>query len=248
MNMGYSKTSESRLHMKTDRALAAATAPGSGSGPVESAAVGGETAQTTDRQERKRQRRLEMVLYADRAGISEAARKYGTTRKTVRLWLNRYRRNGQDGLANRGRKEHRSDIAPPAPKTVSRRLVVRRRRQEPISPDRQTELIDRRQLELYHRRRSTFSGPAIRGHEPITPEPAAPRINGNLKNSLALGVLKLDQLPVIGSHIRTHGLPTRQLSLVDLDSGGAWIGYAYSCRPDDLDKSVSYTHLTLPTN
>ena len=38
--------------------------------------------------------RLSMVEYAKEHGISEAARAYRTTRKTVRKWVRRYEREG----------------------------------------------------------------------------------------------------------------------------------------------------------
>ena len=47
--------------------------------------------------------RLEMVLSAREYGLSEAARRYQTTRKTVRKWLRRYRVQGLDGLKDQKR-------------------------------------------------------------------------------------------------------------------------------------------------
>lgn len=38
--------------------------------------------------------RLRIVRKAEEVGISEAARIYGTTRKTVRKWVNRYKESG----------------------------------------------------------------------------------------------------------------------------------------------------------
>ena len=47
--------------------------------------------------------RLEMVLWSQEHGISEAARRYETTRKTVRKWLYRYQSHGLDGLRDQKR-------------------------------------------------------------------------------------------------------------------------------------------------
>jgi len=47
--------------------------------------------------------RLRMVHVAEDRGISEAAREYETTPKTVRKWVKRYREQGLDGLADRSR-------------------------------------------------------------------------------------------------------------------------------------------------
>lgn len=50
--------------------------------------------------------RLRMVQLAQRRGISEAARVYGTTRVTVRKWVYRYESEGLDGLRDRSRAPH----------------------------------------------------------------------------------------------------------------------------------------------
>lgn len=47
--------------------------------------------------------RLEMVLCARERGLSEAARRYQTTRKTVRKWHGRYETQGLDGLKDQKR-------------------------------------------------------------------------------------------------------------------------------------------------
>ena len=47
--------------------------------------------------------RLEMVLYAREHGLSETARLYQTTRKTVRKWRYRYEAQGLDGLKDQKR-------------------------------------------------------------------------------------------------------------------------------------------------
>ena len=47
--------------------------------------------------------RFEIVLCAREHGLSEAARRYQTTRKTVRKWLGRYNTQGLDGLKDQKR-------------------------------------------------------------------------------------------------------------------------------------------------
>ena len=49
--------------------------------------------------------RQEMVLYAQKHGISEAARQYGTTRKTVRMWVRRW--EGRESLVDRSKRPKR---------------------------------------------------------------------------------------------------------------------------------------------
>jgi len=54
--------------------------------------------------------RKKMVEYALENGISAAANNYGTTRKTVRKWLNRYINNGTKGLQDRSKAPNHSPI------------------------------------------------------------------------------------------------------------------------------------------
>ena len=51
--------------------------------------------------------RFEIVLCAREHGLSEAARRYQTTRKTVRKWLGRYNTQGLDGLKDQKRTPKR---------------------------------------------------------------------------------------------------------------------------------------------
>ena len=54
--------------------------------------------------------RKKMVEHALENGISAAAKNYGTTRKTVRKWLNRYILNGTKGLKDRSRAPNHSPL------------------------------------------------------------------------------------------------------------------------------------------
>ena len=51
--------------------------------------------------------RLEIVRFARDYGISEAAREFKTTRKTVRKWVVRYAEDHTQGLLDRTRAPHR---------------------------------------------------------------------------------------------------------------------------------------------
>lgn len=72
--------------------------------------------------------RLEMVATARAAGVSAAARAYGTTGKTVRKWVKRYEAEGGGGLADRSRRPKRS---PGRTKRNLEKLVVRLREEYP---------------------------------------------------------------------------------------------------------------------
>jgi transposase len=53
------------------------------------------------------QLRLELVRYAQRQGLREAARVFRCSRNTVRLWVRRYEAEGFSGLKERIRAPHR---------------------------------------------------------------------------------------------------------------------------------------------
>ena len=53
--------------------------------------------------ESKFQLRLRLVRYAQNKGIREAARAFGCSRNTVRLWLRRYEADGIKGLQEKSK-------------------------------------------------------------------------------------------------------------------------------------------------
>lgn len=69
--------------------------------------------------------RFEMVRWARERGVSEAARRFETTRVTVRKWLRRFEEEGRGGLRDRSRAPLRS---PHRVEVVERILRYRRRR------------------------------------------------------------------------------------------------------------------------
>jgi len=81
--------------------------------------------------------RFSMVKYAMEHGISEAARVYKTTRKTVRKWLRRYKEEGIDGLRERSRTPRR--VHNKTSSQVEERIVELRRRHPSWGPARLKE-------------------------------------------------------------------------------------------------------------
>jgi len=66
-----------------------------------------------------------MVKRAEMVGVSQAARECGTTRRTVRKWLQRYRSEGPAGLRDRSRAPRRP--ARKTPPEVELRVVQLRK-------------------------------------------------------------------------------------------------------------------------
>jgi transposase len=67
-----------------------------------------------------------MITTAQNIGIKPAAREFGTTHQTVRLWLRRFQGEGLDGLLDKSRKPKRSPRQ--IPQADEERIVALRRR------------------------------------------------------------------------------------------------------------------------
>ncbi len=57
--------------------------------------------------------RYQMYVLADKHGVTEAARRLETTRKTVRMWRDRYREDKEHGLKNKSRVGQRHPLKMP---------------------------------------------------------------------------------------------------------------------------------------
>ena len=78
--------------------------------------------------------RLEMIKTSKKYGISETARMFSVSRPTVYKWVNRFKRDGLNGLQNRSRRPHSS------PNCISddrkRQIIALRKRWPILSPQR----------------------------------------------------------------------------------------------------------------
>ncbi len=84
--------------------------------------------------------RLSMVKYAKKHSISEAARSFKTTRKTVRKWVRRYEEKGIEGLEERSRAPHR--VHNKTAKEIEDKVVKLRERHPKWGPARIKERYD----------------------------------------------------------------------------------------------------------
>lgn len=86
------------------------------------------------------QLRTALVQHALTYGVKPAARAFGTTPQTVRLWLGRYRREGLTGLKERSRRPQK--VHPQKTSvTVERRVVALRRADPTAGQDRIAALL-----------------------------------------------------------------------------------------------------------
>ena len=72
--------------------------------------------------------RKAMVSYALLHGIKPATRQFGTTRKTVKKWLRRFKDKGNSGLREHSRRPHRSPNKTPK---STETIIIKTRKKTP---------------------------------------------------------------------------------------------------------------------
>lgn len=183
---------------------------------------------------KSQKRCLEMVNFAGENGISATVKEFGTTYKTVNLWITRYRRDGIAGLADRARQN--GQIPEICTKRSKSKLTI-------IKP---------RNKASYLSAASTLPEDAEIKAEPvdmaekIIPEPLSVSttqkemtpvrrlpevVTGRYSNidlkTIRIGLLNLGEIDDFGDLCRKHDLPSWQFTAFDPQSGGAWIAYTF---------------------
>jgi transposase len=172
--------------------------------------------------------RQKMVRYAQEYGLSAAALEFGTTRKTVRLWLYRYRKEGVKGLVGRSRAPKRIPH-----KTFSEleiKVVRLKCRYFTLSASRLKEFFDlplsvgamyrifsehglTKRKKKYQRRRDLRE------------------VKRRLKvfEVIQMDTKQLDDIEELYPAYFRYKLPKYQFTARDLRTGGVWMAYAQEC-------------------
>jgi transposase len=169
--------------------------------------------------------RKQMAIHAERFGVSEAAEAFGTTRKTVRLWRDRYRAEGMRGLADRSRAP--KHIPHKTSEATARHLVEVRQRYPRWGVGR---------LKWCFRVRCSQTAAArILRQAGLTQRRPKKRVRNDLRAQKALlrpfeklqvDTKELRDIPEYARWMRERGLPRYQFSARDLRTGAAWFAYA----------------------
>ena len=169
--------------------------------------------------------RKQMARHAERHGVSDAARAFGTTRKTVRKWRDRYRAEGLRGLADRSRAP--KHIPHKTPKSTEDRLVALRKQYPRWGFDR---------LSLHFRLNCSHSSAArILRQRGLTKRRKKKRVRNDLRaqkaamrpfEKLQMDAKELHDIPEYRRYMREEGLPKYLYSARDLRTGAAWFAYA----------------------
>ncbi|RMG19795.1 MAG: hypothetical protein D6732_29430 [Methanobacteriota archaeon] len=171
--------------------------------------------------------RIEMVKFAMENGVSEAAREFKTTRKTVRKWRDRYRREGAKGLLDRSRAPQH--IPHKMPEKMERRIEeLRERHKRKWGPHRlkmhyglevSENAIGRviRQKGLLRKRRRKWQR-----RQELREAKARMRVFEKIQ----VDTKDLKDIPEYYPQMRIHGLPRFQYTARDMATGAAFFAFA----------------------
>jgi len=171
--------------------------------------------------------RIKMVQYAQQHGISQAARAFATTRKTVRKWLTRYQAQGTPGLHDHSKAPHR--IPHKSPPQVEQQAVALRELLPTWGGHR-----------LHTEARVAISGTTCyriwREKGLVKPRRRKHHKKRDLREikkrfapfaKLQQDVKDLDDIPTYWPHIRRLGFPPHQLTCREIRTGATFFAYAY---------------------
>lgn len=169
--------------------------------------------------------RQKMVRYAQEKGISEAAREFGTTRKTVRLWLYRYLKEGVKGLVDRSRAPKK--IPHKTSKELEQRVIELKKRYFTFSAKSLKERFGLRLSEgamyrIWREHKLIKKKKKYRRQRDLREVKRKYRV----LEKVQIDTKRLDDIVELYSAYREHRLPRYQFTARDLRTGGTWIAYA----------------------
>jgi len=173
--------------------------------------------------------RYRMVISAQERGVKPTARLFGTTPKTVRKWVQRWKAQGWEGLQEHSRVPHHpAQRIPPEARdqalALKRQLPawgaarIKRLFQLPISDKTIRKLW--REAGLLRKKR----------HKPKTNQDLrAVKATWRLFQQLDLDTKVLTDIPELWPQIRQNGLPKVQYTAREVVSGLQFLAYAQEC-------------------
>jgi transposase len=171
--------------------------------------------------------RLKMVRWAQETGVRDAARAFGCSRNTVRLWLRRYEAAGAAALVEESRAPRR--ITHKASLAVERE-VVRCRKQAPFMGPRRLKYWFG--LGVAH----TTIGRILRSRELTAKQRRKHHTKQDLRavkaqyrslRRLQMDVKYLWDMPEYWPWLSAFGLPRYQYTIRDVKSGALFLSFSY---------------------
>ena len=175
--------------------------------------------------------RWNMVKYAQREGISEAAKVYNTTRKTARLWVNRYLEGGLKALKNKSRCEQ--NFPHKMPKAIEKRIIKLRQKypfwgarriKDHLQLDYSQVIINKKlkQAGLIKKKKRRYKQRKERAEY-------MKKIRNSYKpfQKIQVDIKYLTEIPEIIGDLRYYKLPKYQITARDYKTGYQYIGFSY---------------------
>ncbi len=171
--------------------------------------------------------RRQMALYAIRHGVSAGARRFGTTRTTVRKWRDRYQAEGVRGLGDRSRAP--KHIPHKTSQKVADRLISLRKHYPGWG-------VDRLFLHFTIGCSRTAAARILR-QAGLTKRRKKKRVRNDLRaqkarmepfEKLQVDAKDLSDIPAYRAYMDAVGLPRTLYSTRDLRTGSAWYAYAHA--------------------
>ena len=182
--------------------------------------------------------RLEIVIYARQHGIRAAARRYKTTRNTVRKWLRRHEQEGKAGLENLSRAPHRCPHKTP---WQTERAIVQAREQTHFSAQRLKDEFEinagRAAIGRIIRQHGLTTRPRRKPHRKCRDLRAHKMAQPPLTH-LQMDTKDLSDIPLYRAQMYHLGLPRYQYTLRDECTGAHFLTYG-------SELCVTYAELTI---
>jgi len=172
--------------------------------------------------------RQKMVRYAQEYGISVAAGEFGTTRKTVRLWLYRYLRDGVKGLLDRSRGPKR--IPHKTSSELEAKVVELKGRYFTLSASGLKEFFDL-PMSTGAMYRIWREHGLTKGKKKYQRRRDLREVKRRLKvfEVIQMDTKQLDDIEELYPAYFRYKLPKYQFTARDLRTGGVWMAYAQEC-------------------
>ncbi len=191
---------------------------------------------------KSQKQRLDMVNFAEENGISAAVKEFGITYKTVNLWINRYRREGIAGLADRPRRNGRAPVV--HTNRLKSRLTIMKPRNRvsflstssilPKDNEIKPNPVDMTE-EIMPEPPTVLEPVKEFAVRKTLPDTISPRHFKTDTKTIQIGLLNLEKIDSYGDLYQKYNLPSWQFTAFDPQTGGAWIAYSFEIGWEQQD-------------
>jgi transposase len=178
--------------------------------------------------------RTAMVRYALEHGVKPAARTYGTSPQTVRLWLKRYRSEGLSGLKERP-KTARTPHPQTTPKNVEEKIVIFRKKYPHLGQD----AIAQRLRDENIRISGKTVGKLLHKHALLGTRSKTSQLTQRFNQpqpfeEVCFDLADLEQSHSYAKTVQQGLIPRYEVSLRDVATGARFVAFAKTLEPHNI--------------